>query len=77
MLRSSAQALERQVEEDLIAIPHRTATAQQRLAQLKQQVELKRPDLERQYAALMKEQVLSLYLLYWHTKVQTLTHCCR
>ncbi len=60
-----AQALERQVEEDLSAIPHRTATAQQRVAQLKQQVEMKRADLERQYAALMQEQVLSLYLLYW------------
>ena len=60
-----AQALERQVEEDLSAIPHRTATAQQLVAQLKQQVELKRADLERQYAALMQEQVLSLCLHYW------------
>jgi hypothetical protein len=68
MLRTYEQALERQVEEDLSAIPHRTATAQQRVAQLKEQVERKRADLEHQYAALMKEQVCSLYLLYWYKK---------
>jgi hypothetical protein len=74
MLRAYAQALERQVEEDLSAIPHRTATAQQRVAQLKEQVERKRADLEHQYAALMKEQVCSLYLLLLVQKKKRYTH---